>query len=301
MTIALLDGDIIAYTGAILGEDRCPFGGEPALDRVAAFKGVNDMVERWRYEAQAKDVIVVLSGKDNFRMDVLPTYKQNRAGKEKPALYNDVVNFIEEKFRTIRKPRLEADDTLGILGTSDPKKYVVVSADKDMRTLPCRVIIPGKMPIPIHFREWEANRFWMTQTLTGDTVDGYGGCPKIGPVKAERILDGLWKLPDLWSAVVDTYKAAGLTEADALVQARVARILRNSDFDRETREIKLWAPRATLSERLPTEPPLYQPQPTSSPKTSSSSKPNEGSSSPAPRKSKPIKKRGSRKPKPTTE
>jgi DNA polymerase-1 len=62
----------------------------------------------------------------------------------------------------------------------------------------------------------------MYQTLVGDTSDGYPGCPGIGPVKAEKVLG----MPPNWQDVVGAYRAAKLTEADALVQARVARILR---------------------------------------------------------------------------
>jgi hypothetical protein len=37
--------------------------------------------------------------------------------------------------------------------------------------------------------EAQADRFHMIQTLTGDVTDGYPGCPGIGPVKAEQILN----------------------------------------------------------------------------------------------------------------
>jgi 5'-3' exonuclease len=245
MTVALLDGDIIAYQAAVYGEEEDYFGdGAPTLDRQKAFESTATQVARWTKEADAKSAVVVFSGMDNFRYEILPTYKHNRKA-EKPALYAEVVAHMEANFKCLRKNRLEADDTLGILGTSDPKKYVVVSIDKDMRTLPCRVLIPGKMPIPKLFKQVEADHYWMTQTLTGDTTDGYSGCPGIGPVKAARILEGHLKLDGMWAAVVAAYKEKGLAENDALVQARVARILRTTDFDRTTREIILWTPKST--------------------------------------------------------
>ena len=76
------------------------------------------------------------------------------------------------------------------------------------------------------------------QTLTGDPTDGYSGCPSIGKVSAERIL----KDNSTWQAVVDTYKKKKLSEDAALQQARVARILRASDYDFKKKEIKLWLP-----------------------------------------------------------
>jgi DNA polymerase-1 len=42
--------------------------------------------------------------------------------------------------------------------------------------------------------------------------------------------------------VVDAYLKAGLTEEDALMNARMARILRAEDWDFENNEVKLWTP-----------------------------------------------------------
>ena len=46
----------------------------------------------------------------------------------------------------------------------------------------------------------------------------------------------------LWAVVLAAYEKAGLTEADALAQARVARILRASDYDFKQKKVKLWNP-----------------------------------------------------------
>jgi len=83
----------------------------------------------------------------------------------------------------------------------------------------------------------------MLQTLMGDAVDGYKGCKGIGKIKANRLLDNTPQ-KNWWRMVVKTYEAAGMTEGDALVQARVARILRNKDYDSETKQPILWRPDA---------------------------------------------------------
>ena len=80
----------------------------------------------------------------------------------------------------------------------------------------------------------------MKQTLTGDTVDCYPGCPGVGPVKAQRILDEDGDEYDLWLNVVMAFEKAGLTEEDALVQARLARILTTSDYNYDKEEPILW-------------------------------------------------------------
>ena len=69
-------------------------------------------------------------------------------------------------------------------------------------------------------------------------------CPGVGPVKAEECLAEakIYGGP-YWSAVVATYENKGLTEEDALVQARVARICRADDYDFKNKEVRLWNPR----------------------------------------------------------
>jgi len=44
----------------------------------------------------------------------------------------------------------------------------------------------------------------------------------------------------MWPVVVAAFEKQGLTEDDALVQARLARILRPNDYDGES--ITLWQP-----------------------------------------------------------
>ena len=63
------------------------------------------------------------------------------------------------------------------------------------------------------------------QILSGDPGDGYQGLKGIGPVKAEQIL-ARYDREVWWSSIVEEYIDRGLTEKDALQQARVARICR---------------------------------------------------------------------------
>jgi DNA polymerase-1 len=147
-----------------------------------------------------------------------------------------------------QRPSLEGDDVLGILATHPALvkgDRIVVSIDKDMNTIPGLHLNYG------HARgseDWEqhirvvteemADRYHLYQTLTGDSTDGYPGCPGIGPVKAERILAE----SPTWSAVVKAYKDAGLGQAVALQNARVARICRHTDYDFKKKEVVLWHP-----------------------------------------------------------
>src|SRR5262249_32308655 len=143
----------------------------------------------------------------------------------------------------------EADDVMGILATRPGNEdCVIVARDKDMKTLPAKVWDGSSFKVYLP----EMADYWhMYQTLTGDTADGYKGCPGIGPKKAEAILNActVWheggKSCDvfpMWPAVLAAFANAGLTEADALLQARLARILRWSDWCSKTKTPRLWSP-----------------------------------------------------------
>jgi DNA polymerase-1 len=155
---------------------------------------------------------------------------------------------VEEVYKTQSFPGLEADDVMGILATRPGVNCVIVSQDKDMKTIPGSVWNGEELTT---YSEDEADYHHMLQTLTGDTADGYKGCPGVGKVKAEKILAActVWEdggktanVYPMWPAVGTAYEKAGLTEADALQQARLARILRWSDWDRVNKQPILWSP-----------------------------------------------------------
>jgi DNA polymerase-1 len=131
---------------------------------------------------------------------------------------------------------------MGIFATWSKLKgeKVIVSIDKDMKTIPGLYSRDGETIVEVS--EDEADYWHLFQTLTGDQTDGYSGCPGIGPKKAEAILQHPDNQDDLWGVVVRTFVKAGLNEDEALVQARVARILRASDYDFEKKEPILWTP-----------------------------------------------------------
>ena len=134
-------------------------------------------------------------------------------------------------------PDLEGDDVMGIIAT-DPTRTdqrIIVSIDKDMKTIPGHLLIGGEL---MHISPEEADYNHLYQTLVGDTIDGYSGCPGIGAVSAKRALD---KDPS-WDTVVKLFQKAKLDEDYALTQARMAKILHYKDFDQETQKPILWRP-----------------------------------------------------------
>ena len=150
-----------------------------------------------------------------------------------------------EVYKSKMLPTLEGDDVLGIEQTSRRKgrQTVVLSSDKDLRTVPGLYVDMKDPELELQqITELEADRWWMTQALTGDRTDGYKGCPGIGLKTAVSLLEDAESLETLWVRVLAAYASKGLTLEDAVQQARVARILRRGDYVAKTERVRLWSP-----------------------------------------------------------
>jgi DNA polymerase-1 len=192
--------------------------------------------------AQSLQLAFTDYSRPNWRLNILPSYKAHRKLGRKPVCYWPLRDWLVANYTTLCIPTLEGDDILGLWAT-DPKvkgKKVVVSHDKDLQSVPGYLFNPDREDEGVRkISREQADRFHLYQTLVGDRVDGYAGCKGIGPVSAERILNAF---DGGWAAVQAAYNDAGLTEVDALVQARVARILRHREFNFRTNQVKLWEP-----------------------------------------------------------
>lgn len=256
--IALIDGDTVIYEAGRSAEEIVQWSEEVVswyADLKKAESRFVELVTNIVEGMNADRFLIALSDYDrpNWRLDILPTYKRQRnqtALKRRPLAWGHLRQFCATTFETFVRPTLEGDDVLGILMTHPTllkaKEKVCVSIDKDMQT------IPG---LHSNFTKngnefgWEvkeiteefAARFHMHQTLTGDATDGYSGCPGIGEKTATKCLTGV-PLGSLWETVVQQYTKAGLTEDDALVQARVARICQHTEYDFKEKKVIPWVP-----------------------------------------------------------
>jgi DNA polymerase-1 len=238
--IALIDGDIVAYKAATVSQKSIRW--EDGLWTVHADENValdiaTEKIESIRKELKADEIFLCFSDKENFRKKILPTYKANRIDKGKPINLLAVRELLEKTYKSYTLERLEADDVLGIMATS-PKLIgdkIVVSLDKDLRQIPTKVYNPDTKKM-LDVTLDLSKRWHFMQMLMGDASDGYTGCPKVGAVGAEKILEeGV-----TWENVLKAFTKAGLGEEDALVQARVSYILKYPDYIKG--KIKLWKP-----------------------------------------------------------
>ena len=193
----------------------------------------------------ATQVICCITDSSNFRKLVYPDYKLQRKATRKPLVLDTLRQWLPSEVPTVMWDTLEGDDCMGILSTTESEyaetsfgrlkmapKRVIVSEDKDMEQIPGYIFNPGKDSSIRKVSLPQANYRFFMQVLTGDATDGYPGLPGLGPVGAEKVLAKVDPLDELatWEAIVAAYVKKGLTEADALVQARCARILRATDY-----------------------------------------------------------------------
>jgi len=235
----LIDGDIVAYRYSSTVEQEVDWGDDVWslwADAKEAKKLILQYLDHLVEVTAADDFVFTFSDKDNFRKTIYPDYKHNRKGKRKPTCYKGIKTWLEAEYASIDMPTLEGDDVMGILATSGKyEETVIVSEDKDMKTIPGLLWRAAEME---DISEEYADYYHLYQTLVGDATDGYKGCKGIGDKRATDILS---KDPT-WEAVVKAYEKAGQTEEEALVQARLARILRASDYNTKTQEPILWTP-----------------------------------------------------------
>lgn len=241
----LVDADIVAFQFAVVNQEEYVWDEDTSstsLDLGTAIEQVDYFIKELMKTTRASDALFCFTSSPNFRYDVLPTYKHNRKGKEKPELLKDIRKHIEDNYKTKVKPTLEADDVIGILSTLNPDQMVIATIDKDLKQIAGHHYNWRKDKYEYITQE-QADRFFYKQILKGDPTDGYSGCPYIGEKRAEKILiDAKAEGVDLWEAIVAAYEAKNLTEEDALQQARVARILRAEDWDFKKEEVILWKP-----------------------------------------------------------
>lgn len=280
--VALLDGDVFCFQAAAAvqrvvnwgdgeDDDSCLYTTYADLDD--AKLTLDATVEDLKKLCGADRVIFALTDKVNWRSEVLPTYKGNRKATARPIVLAPLRDYAREAFEVWERPGLEGDDILGILATNNAAvkadEKIIVTIDKDLHTIPGYHLNAGKRHEGFYeVTLEEADRFHILQGISGDTTDGYTGCPGIGWTIAEKFLDNPYKLEPkpytisrgarkgeegvkwvkaegehpLWDCIVSLYAKAGYNEEYALQQFRVARILRSSDYNFKTKEPILWGP-----------------------------------------------------------
>lgn len=190
--LALIDGDLVAY--------RCAASANNDVVDIAIWR-TDDLMHRILKEVNATEYFVYLSGSENFRKTIDPTYKANRV-QERPKWLEDCREHLVTKWNAKVTEEIEADDAIGIEATrcfSSDEPFVVCSLDKDFRQLPGRHYsweISGrsggtswtKKAEHIFVSPMDALKNFYMQMLIGDASDNIKGVQGIAHIKAAKLI-----------------------------------------------------------------------------------------------------------------
>ena len=233
----LIDADFVVYKCCASAEDEIDFG-DDVIIVTSKFSDALGCVKRdLKRIAQNffdPELILFFSDSVNFRKSIQPSYKGHR-NRKKPCGYKRVINALSNEYKVVIQPTLEADDSMGIAATAHPGN-VICSPDKDMLQIPGTLF---NMKETMSVTKEEGDRWHLIQTLAGDQTDGYGGVPGIGVKRAVALFE---ERGYTWKACLEAFAEKDLSEDIALENARLARILRCTDYDPIQHAPILWTP-----------------------------------------------------------
>ena len=238
--LLLIDADIMYHRAAWSIEDHFDFGTNdrrPVSDDREVIRLFDRLLAGLLTKLNSSTFLLCWTLSKNYRTDVDPMYKANRNDVRRPSCTKAVKEILMGTYPSLSHNGLEADDLMG-LNSGDGR--IIVSDDKDLLTVPGLHYHPRKPDKGIFgISEFEADYLLYMQRLTGDRVDGYKGIPGVGPKKADKIL---LDNPHNWRTILKAYEDHGLHDEDALITARLARILRPGEYDWVENKPILWSP-----------------------------------------------------------
>ena len=239
----LIDADFIVYKNCAACECEVDWGNDTILVQSFfsdAYRAVTRELDniKLQFEFHSPELILFFSSPKNFRKKIYPEYKGHR-NRKKPCGYVRVIEKLKAEYLVILMDELEADDSMGIHATLHPDECVICSPDKDMRQIPGQLF---DMKETMRVSKESGRNWHYIQTLAGDQTDGYSGVPGIGVKRAVSLFE---EKGYTWSTIVEAFEEKELTEEDALMNARLAKILTKDDYDFKRDEPILWTPTAS--------------------------------------------------------
>jgi 5'-3' exonuclease len=229
MTIALIDGDVLCYAACKARVQAAnPDTQFVSLDENGkreiveytqaenrkyleeCWKNFNKELEKMLDAIFCDDYMLAVKGNGNYRDDLYPEYKANRNNAD-PARRNIFVPLIRKlavaEDLAIPADGREADDMVRIWAEECRAAgidYVICTIDKDLKC------IPGKhwhMKNRVLFTvsEEQALRHYYEQLLKGDPTDNIPGVPRVGEVKAAKLLADFSNEEEYQEVVIDQY------------------------------------------------------------------------------------------------
>ena len=168
-TKLLIDADVLAFEASVIAEESIEWKEEMwtvHADMALAKARVINRVEEFKEKLQAKDVVMCLSDRANFRRKLNPDYKSNRAKARLPIILRQVKQWIIDELDGQLWSTLEADDIISILATDKTmdEETIVVSIDKDFQSVP-GIYYDYNKDETHHVSEEEADNYHLIQVV----------------------------------------------------------------------------------------------------------------------------------------
>ena len=228
MVKAYVDGDVLVYELGFAAEASWRYWhadkGEEAIGP-PPFEYVMEMMERRIpqivAESGADEMLIFLTGKQNFRYFIAQTTPYKERVGNKPYHYKNIKAMIQFMFPCHLEEGLEADDLITLALAADPTG-VAVSRDKDIRQMagthyswelenqpaigPYTTDAFGYITLKKPKVFGYGDKFLASQIITGDSTDSIPGCPKYGAVKAVSILGHCNTYAECLDAIIPVYQ-----------------------------------------------------------------------------------------------
>jgi DNA polymerase-1 len=198
--LALIDHDLVVFRSAASAENDS--------FNIAKYRA-EQLLDSLMEKTKATEYRAFISSKNNFRKDILPSYKANRTAP-KPVHLKALQDYaLEHMNAELAREGLEADDELAINQTDDT---IIVSLDKDLLQVAGQHFsweISGKnWKRPDIFRkvtEIDGLRLFFEQCIKGDTSDNVKGIKGFGDKKAKDLLKHIELPEEMFMLVQDMY------------------------------------------------------------------------------------------------
>jgi 5'-3' exonuclease len=181
--LILIDGDIILY--------RAAFACKEMSDWADVREYIWEFMQGITNKLDSTEYVGFLQGKKNFRIDVAKQaeYKGNRKSNPKPFWFYNIKQHLIDSYKFIVVDGMETDDALTILHNRiKHRDTVICSVDKDLLQSPGKHYNPNTEEMTLSTVDL-GRKTLATQIITGDSTDNIKGLHRVGPKKAEKILE----------------------------------------------------------------------------------------------------------------
>lgn len=175
-----------------------------------------------------------------FRYDIYPEYKANRKYGDMPAYMKEVKQYLIDEYGFVSGEGYEADDLIvSYKKANSNADCIIISPDKDLLNLEGTHYNPRKAEV-IHCNKEQADEYFFSTLLYGDSSDNIKCVKGIGKVNAERIIKNKGIFESLRGVVLEQYcKTYGEREGIRLFYVNYFLLKLVDDIDPKLLDVKL--------------------------------------------------------------